>query len=140
MQMQPATYRIFYQSHALTITYEEELGLGRATWQGKLSSHEMREALLLCMHAIEMYELKYWLADNRKLKYIPEEDQQWIKDHVVPTLVMGPLLKVATLLSEDVKSAEAVHLIYEGATETGHLQMQDFNREEEALQWLLSEA
>lgn len=65
----------YFQNHVVTITYEEELQLGTAIWDGFLSSGEFREAITTCIHMIEEYKPLRWLGDNRKMKVIRKADQ-----------------------------------------------------------------
>ena len=131
--------KVYYESHAVTIKYDEEQSLGMAVWQGKLRSEEIREAILLCGYVVERYGLTRWLADNRKMRAFSQEDQLWILQNAVPQIITGSLRRMATLVSEDVEHLNVMAQVIERAGDTGNLTLCDFKDEEAAVSWLLQE-
>ncbi|MGV3538659.1 MAG: hypothetical protein ACO1OQ_02550 [Rufibacter sp.] len=130
--------QVYYHSPSVTIKYDEEAGLGMAVWHGSLESADLREALLLCGHAVDRFGLTRWLADNRKMKAFKEEDKLWMVENLVPQLLASSLRRMATLVSEDEQHAAAVEYLVERAGELGDLRLHDFQEEDAALAWLLA--
>ncbi|WP_205503606.1 SpoIIAA family protein [Rufibacter psychrotolerans] len=128
---------VYYESFNFTITYDEERALGKAVWRGKLSKADLQEAFLICAHVMEKYRLTRWLADDRQMKSFPEEDRDWISEHVVPAFLASPLRRMAILPSEDLDQVEAVEHLIQLAGDLGDLTLRNFQDEEEALRWLM---
>ncbi|GAA4310017.1 hypothetical protein [Nibribacter koreensis] len=131
--------KVYYESHTVTIKYDEEQSLGMAVWQGKLRSEEIREAILLCAYVVERYGLTRWLADNRKMRAFSQEDQLWILQNAVPQILTGSLRRMATVVSEDVQHVESIAQIIERAGDTANLVLCDFREQEAAVEWLLQD-
>ncbi|WP_157600578.1 hypothetical protein [Rufibacter sp. DG15C] len=131
--------KVYYESYAVTIRYDEEQSLGMAVWQGKLRSEEIREAILLCGYVVERYGLTRWLADNRKMRAFSPEDQLWILQNAVPQILTGSLRRMATVVSEDVQHTESIAQIVERTGDTANLVLCDFSEQEAAVEWLLQE-
>ncbi|WP_066830422.1 STAS/SEC14 domain-containing protein [Rufibacter ruber] len=131
--------KVYFQSDAVTIQYDEEQRLGMAIWRGHFNSADLREAILLCGYIIERFGLTRWLADNRRMRAFSDEDKLWMLEHMVPKLMTSALCRMATLVSADEKQAAAIKYIEKHAGDLGKLLIRDFQDEEEALEWLLQE-
>ncbi|ALI99134.1 STAS/SEC14 domain-containing protein [Rufibacter tibetensis] len=130
---------VYYQSHAFTIQYDEARSLGMAIWRGKFSKSDLQEAFLILIHVIDKYRLTRWLADDRKMKSMSEEERNWVFENVVPALLSGPLRRMAILPSEDAKQVEDIDHLVERAGDLGDFALRNFGSEEEALEWLMQE-
>ncbi|KAA3440607.1 hypothetical protein [Rufibacter hautae] len=127
---------VYYQSNVVTITYEEELQMGVATWDGFLNSQEFREAITNCIGLIEERKLLRWLGDNRKMKAIRPVDQEWFVEHILPRLQQSTLRRNAVLVSEDFFNRTAVEQIYRRAEGQGEMTTKEFSNKIMALSWL----
>ena len=65
----------YFQNNVVTITYDDELQLGIAVWNGFLTSQEFRDTVEVCLRMMEEYKPLRWLGDNRKLRAIRAADQ-----------------------------------------------------------------
>ncbi|MHA6248501.1 hypothetical protein ACXYMU_11230 [Pontibacter sp. CAU 1760] len=129
----PITY---FQNHVVTITYDEELQLGIAVWEGFLSSTEFREAITTCITMIEQYKPLRWLGDNRKMRVIRQADQEWFVAHILPRLQHSNVRRNAVLVSEDFFNKYAVEQIYKRAEGQSDLVTKDFDNKVMAMAWL----
>jgi hypothetical protein len=127
---------VYFQNHAVTITYEEEAQLGMAVWNGFLNSQGFREAITNCIQLIEERKLLRWLGDNRKMKAIRPADQEWFVEHILPRLQQSALRRNAVLVSEDFFNRTAVEQIYKRAEGQGEMTTKEFSNRIMALAWL----
>lgn len=126
----------FFENQAVTITYDDELQLGTAIWNGFLSSQEFREAITTCVTLIEERHLLRWLGDNRNMKVIRPVDQEWFVEKILPRLHQSTLRRNAVLHSEDFFNKTAVEQIYKRAQGQGDLITKDFDSKALAMAWL----
>lgn len=127
---------IYFQNHVVTISYDEELQLGTAVWEGFLSSEEFREAITTCINLIEERKVLRWLGDNRKMRVIRQADQVWFVENILPRLQQSSLRRNAVLVSEDFFNKAAVEQIYKRAESQSDLATKDFDNKTLALTWL----
>ena len=127
---------VVFQNNGVTITIDDHLQLGTATWDGFLSSEEFREAITTCIELIENHKLLRWLGDNRKMKVIRPVDQLWFVENILPRLQQSGLRRNAVLHSEDFFNKTAVEQIYRRAEGKGDLITKDFDNKTLAMAWL----
>src|SRR5690606_36269981 len=116
---------IYYQGKGVTITYDQELQLGTAVWDGFLSSSEFRDAIEKCLTMMEEYKLIRWLGDNRKLRAIRQADQDWFVESVFPRLIGTTLRLNASIVSEDLFNKMAVEQIIKRVGNLGDMVMKE---------------
>lgn len=126
----------YFQNHVVTISYDEELSLGIATWNGFLSSSEFREVVEICLNLMDEKKLLRWLGDNRKLRAIRQADQDWFVEYVIPRLAANTLRRNAAVVSEDLFNKMAVEQILKRADSLGDMVLKDFDDKEAAMAWL----
>ncbi|RNI32447.1 hypothetical protein EFA69_03745 [Rufibacter immobilis] len=136
-QILQSDFQVYYESYPFTVKYNQELRVAWAIWQGKVSGAELQEALLICTHVIDKYQITGWLADDRKLKAYPEEDKLWFAENVVPAFLASTLRRMAVLPSEDEQQVANVSYLVERGGDLGEFRLQNFLSEEEGLRWLL---
>lgn len=127
---------VYFQNHVVTITYDQELQLGKAVWKGFLTSSEFREATGKCMQLIEEYQPLRWLGDNRKLRAIRKADQEWFAESIFPKLAASTLRRNAAIVSEDLFNRMAVEQLVKRAQNLGDMVIKEFDNEEEAIAWV----
>lgn len=128
--------KTYFQNHVVTVTYDDEMQLGVATWNGFLSGPEFREAIEVCLNLMDEHKLLRWLGDNRKLRAIRQADQDWFVEYVFPRLVASTLRRNASVVSEDLFNKMAVEQIVKRANNLGDMAVKDFDSPEEAMAWL----
>lgn len=110
--------------------------LGIAEWRGALNSTEFREAFWKCIELTNEKKLENWLGDNRKMKAISEQDQEWTFQVATPLLLRSTLRKMATVVSEDIFNQMAVTTMFDRAAPVLTFENQYFKEFEKALEWL----
>lgn len=125
-----------FESDGVSISYDPELKLGIATWNGFLSSERFREAVGVCIDLIDEHKLLRWLGDNRKLRVIRQADQDWFVEQVIPRMVAGTIRRNASVVSEDLFNRMAVQQILKRANNLGDMIAKDFENIETAMAWL----
>jgi hypothetical protein len=130
--------QIYYQAPGLTLSFDPERLIAYAVWSGFLSSHEFQEASLQCIELIEEKGIIRWFADNRKMKAIRQADQQWFLENIMPRMLQSSLLRMATLVSEDIFNKMAVEQLLQRVGHIDQLVLRDFEEEKEALFWLMA--
>lgn len=128
----------YFKNSFVTLSYDRQLRLGRATWTGKLQGPELREAFLLCLEMINRYALTKWLADDRRMESISPADQEWSLQIHVPRMAGSSLQRYAWLPSRfDDNRSSVERMIDKGHTHDLNLVLRKFADEEEALAWLM---
>lgn len=126
----------YFQNHVVTVTYDKELQLGIAVWNGFLTSAEFKEAIEKCLQLMEEYQPLRWLGDNRKLRAIRKADQDWFAESVFPRLAASSLRRNASVVSEDLFNRMAVEQLVKRAENLGDMIIKEFDNEEEAMAWV----
>jgi len=127
---------VYFQNHAVTLTYDEEHQLGIAECVGFLSSEEFREATIMCVRMMEEYKPLRWLADNSRMRAIRQADQEWFAAYTLPRLQAGTIRRNATVVSEDIFNKMAVEHFMKRAGNLGDLVLKEFVNKAEALAWV----
>jgi hypothetical protein len=126
---------IYYETSHVCIWYDLSQQLGGAAWYGNIPSPAFREAFLKCTEVITENKLKNWLADNRKMEMMGQEDQAWIA-LMAPTILTSGLKKMATIVSEDIFHHMAIVDLFDKVSGQLTFQNHYFRQEAEALEWL----
>lgn len=125
-----------FENDDVTITYDDELQLGRANGYGFLSGERFRRVVIECLRVIEEYKPLRWIGDNRKLRAIRAADQEWFAEYVFPRLATSSIRRNATIVSEDVFNKMAVEQLIKRADNIGDMVIMEFNSEEDAIAWV----
>ena len=126
-----------YQSDVVSILVDKDKQLGKAEWRGFLSSPEFRENGLRCAQLCQDEKLERWLADQRTMRAIRQQDLQWAALELLPKLLATPLRRMAVVVSADIFNNMAMEQLYKRAGSIGDMVIKEFVTEEEALEWLL---
>jgi hypothetical protein len=129
---------IYLENAHVTIFYDPFWKMGRAVWNGFLSGETFKTNLTACLRLIEEKHLALWLADNRKMKSIRQQDQLWLEKVFVPRLAASSLQKMATLISEDIFNQMAIETLHIRGGKLVPFDTQFFQDEEEARKWLIA--
>jgi hypothetical protein len=127
---------VYFENDHLTLSYDPASKLGRAVWNGFLSGETFRSNIGVSLQLIEGKNPVFWLADNRKMKAIRQQDQAWLEREVLPRLGSSSIRKMATLVSEDIFNQMAVETLFMRANHIFRFDHQFFYQEEEARAWL----
>lgn len=128
--------KLYYDTDAMRISYDEELQLGVGEWKGFVSSNDIKEVALRSLEFVNEHGITRWLADRRKKKAIRQQDQQWTVEVFIPKLLESPLRRMATIVSEDIFNQMAIEQMLTRSGGLGGIVLRDFDREEGAMEWL----
>lgn len=127
---------VYYETDQVCLWHEESKQLGGGIWIGSLAGKAFREAFLTVNQLITEKQLKFWLADNLKLKTIAHQDLEWTLQ-MAPVVMATGLQKMATVISEDIFNHMAVISLFDQANPILTFENQYFRNEHDALAWLL---
>ncbi|MEJ8804360.1 STAS/SEC14 domain-containing protein [Pontibacter sp. H249] len=129
--------KLYYESAELRLSVDKEKRIGMAEWRGFLSSEEFRNNGLRCLHLIQAEGLVRWLADQRVMRAIRQQDLNWVVTELVPLMLASPLRRMAIVVSVDIFNNMAMEQLFKRAGNLGDLIIKEFDNEDAALQWLL---
>ncbi|WP_026462357.1 STAS/SEC14 domain-containing protein [Adhaeribacter aquaticus] len=127
---------VYFANEHVTIYYDAATRTGRGVWVGFLSNEDLREPVRQGLKLIAEEKPVKWLADNRKLKAIRQQDQEWLQENMMPALAVSSLRKMASLITEDIFGQMAIDSLYSKATHLINFDHHYFTSEAEAYQWL----
>ena len=128
--------KLYFESEAIKISYDEDLQFGTAEWTGFLSSNELRSYSLRCVELINEKGLTRWLANSTKMKAIRQQDQEWTLAVLLPKMLDSPLRRMANLVSEDIFNKMAFEHMLKRTGPLGEFIIREFDSKPEAMAWL----
>lgn len=128
--------KIYSDQPFLQLYFNDETLMARAVWVGFLGSSEIQKAGDACLQLLDNVTPLTWLADNRKMKAIRQQDQEWILAHLWPRLTHSSIQKMATLTSTDIFNQMAIENILSKGGEPINFDHRYFRSEKDAFNWL----
>jgi len=126
---------LLFEDKHLSIRHNKEDETLILTWRGFIPSVYFRELACEIIKAVDESKVRKILSDNREWKIISPNDQGWAANHWFPKAEEKGVQALATVLSNDIFNREAERNV-EGMANLKHMQVKNFNTEEEALRWL----
>lgn len=130
----------FRKDEYVTVSSEPGSGLITLTWTGFAPSPVFRSILEDALMNVRLRQLKFWLADLRKMNAILRQDEQWSTNDWFPRLAQTGLERMAILTSSDYFNQMSVDRIMDNATPDLPFAVSYFDDPEAARSWLLSKA
>lgn len=127
---------VYFENNFVTLYYDPSRRLGRAVWNGFLSGEAFRSNCIISLRLVEDKNPLIWLADNRKMKAIRRNDQDWFQKEILPRLGSSSIRKMAALVSEDLFNQMAVETLLTRGDHFIRFDHQFFKDEQQALHWL----
>ncbi len=128
--------KLYYESDAIRLSYDEAWQLGVGEWKGFVSSDEARSTALYSLDFVNEHGITRWLADRTNMKAIRQQDQQWTVEYFIPKLVASPLRRLANVVSEDIFNRMAIEQMIKRSGDLGNIVMREFDNVADALEWL----
>ena len=128
---------LYYESHGFRLSYDVEERLGKAEWRGFLSSAEFRENSIKCIELAYKYSPIRWLADQKTMRAIRQEDLRWAGVEIMPKILASPIRRMAIIVSVDIFNNMAMEQLTKRAGNLGDLVVKEFEDEAMAMLWLL---
>lgn len=85
----------------LHMGYSPSDSLIHLQWTGHARTEEYRTSLEMAVDHVIRHDVRYWIADLRKMTHILKEDELWANEVWFPKLFKTGLDKMAILESED---------------------------------------
>ena len=123
-----------------TIYWNEELKAVELWWEGEISSEGWRQGLTETLATVKQYKSSRLLIDDRKLRVVLPEDQQWAVQVLIPQFEGAGIRKLASISPESVVAQMSINRMVRKvvATESGTaFQMLFFTTPEEGRAWLM---
>ncbi|WP_408959330.1 STAS/SEC14 domain-containing protein [Natrinema sp. 74] len=92
----------YYESPALTVTWDGELGAVTLNWHDFAHSDQYREGLNQGLELVREKNARNWLADLRDLGTVRQDDQQWTHEEWHPRAFETSLSNMAIIQPESV--------------------------------------
>ncbi len=128
----------FRKDEYVTVSSEPACGLITLTWTGFAPSPIFRSILEDALMNVRLRQLKFWLADLRKMNAILRQDEQWSANDWFPRMAQTGLERMAILTSSDYFNQMSVDRIMDNATPDLPFAVSYFDDPEAARSWLLS--
>jgi len=119
------------------VTYNPALKIGKVEWKAKASSEEYQKAIIsLINYAEKNHPVLYYLTDITKQSVVSPEDRKWFENIMVPKAMGMGLKKAAVIFDGNVFKKYYINMIIQVTGKLG-LPLKMFNKEEDAIQWLI---
>jgi hypothetical protein len=128
--------KLYYETEAIRVSYDEELQLGKGEWKGFVSSDIYRSTALHLLEFVTEHRIMRWLSDRSQMKAIRQQDQQWMAEEFIPKIIDSPLRRMANVLSPDVFKNMDMEQIIRRRSSLGNIAFRDFETVAEAMEWL----
>ncbi|MGD1840996.1 MAG: hypothetical protein ACFB0B_08890 [Thermonemataceae bacterium] len=138
--------QILYSNWTSTYLTEEEM---QAKAYNKYDSTLVKKSIMgfeevkrggaLILDKIKIHKTKFLLNDNRQVKGVWDETNDWIASEWMPRIVQAGLLKFAHILSEEFFAQLSAEMMEDDSTTAGGaFEMKLFNDQRMAEEWLLA--
>lgn len=127
---------LYYECKVVRLCFDANTSIGKATWHGFLTSKELRENAVRSLRMSTEKNLHYWLADQRKMSAIRQQDLHWIATEMVPLMLATPLRRMAIVVSGDIYNNLAMEQLFKRSSSLGDLVVKEFSDIEQATDWL----
>lgn len=133
---------IMYESEFCLTLFDEETSVLKVEWKPSttnMSTEEFKQHLLVFAESAERTSAGGILVDATKMGFsIPQIVQEWHDEVIIPRYSSAGVEKMAFLQPESFIARETTIQTFEEASAAELIQMQLFDDEAEAIQWLWS--
>ncbi len=115
------------------LTFEPENGILKLVWKDNATSEMYHYVYDRIMELVQKTDVKYYLADIRKLHLIAPSDRKWLQSEIIPKLFKVGLEKIAAVVSGDVYMQR--HIAHINQDIEAAKRIKQFGSLDEALRW-----
>lgn len=119
------------------LTFEPETGVLKLVWKDECTSETYHFVYDKIIDLVEKAEVKYYIADIKKLKIIAPSDRKWLQSEIIPKLFKMGMKKIAAIVSGDVYMQH--HVAHINQEITAAMRIKQFGNLPEALRWFKEE-
>ncbi len=106
------------------------------TWQGHARSDQYRSGLERALEFVLKHDVRYWLADLRRMTAILRADEEWANTQWFPKVFHTGIEKMAILPSSDYFNQTSVERSFTAVDGKLTFKVAWFSSEKEAWEWL----
>ena len=115
------------------LTFEPETGVLKLVWKDNCTTETYHFVYDKIIDLVEKAEVKYYIADIKKLQLIAPSDRKWLQTKIIPKLFKLGMKKIAALVSGDVYMKRHIAQINQEIAATRRIKQ--FANLPEALRW-----
>jgi len=134
-QPEEISRQVFYDTDAVQLCYDGNLNIVLIQWKRAATSQEYREAFDAVLSSLNIYQSPGWISDIRAQGSIPDEDELWFIQNIVPELVRCGLKRIA-VVGLDEPGRERYHDRLQTASSSHGFDLRVFNSLDDCLIWM----
>ena len=119
------------------LTFVPETSVLKLVWKDNCTTETYHFVYDKIMDLVGKTEVKYYIADIRKLKLIAPSDRKWLQTKIIPKLFKLGMEKIAAIVSGDVYMQR--HVAHINQEITAAKRIKQFGNLPEALRWFKGE-
>jgi hypothetical protein len=120
------------------VTLDQALSVLKLVWKGNCKSETYRFVYKSIIDTCEKTEIKYYIADIRKLSMVAPSDRVWLQTEIIPKLFDSGILKIAAIVSGDVYIQR--HIAHINKSLEDQRPIKQFANLDEAIRWCIDKA
>jgi signal transduction histidine kinase len=134
-QPEEISRQIFYDNDAVQLCYDGNLNIIIIQWKRSATSSEYREAFEAVLNSLNIYQSPGWISDIREQGIVPDEDQIWFVQNIVPELVRCGLKRIAIVGLDHPSRTDYYNRMKKSAEASG-FEVRVFNSIDDCLLWM----
>ena len=115
------------------VTLDQELSILKLVWKSDCKSDTYRFVYNNIIEASEKTNIKYYIADIRKLSMVAPSDRVWLQTEVIPKLFDNGIKKIAAIVAGDIYIQR--HIAHINKSIEKDRPIKQFGNLDEALKW-----
>lgn len=127
--------QVFYESETALLFYDANVNCTVINWKKEVTSQSYRAVFETVLNTLRTYHSPGWIADLRQQGIVPEEDQKWFANTILPEAVKNGLRRIATIGFRDPARVAYYERMQQRASGLG-FHLQDFDSLPLALDWM----
>jgi hypothetical protein len=115
------------------VTLDQELSVLKLVWKSDCKSDTYKFVYNNIIEATVKTNIKYYIADIRKLSMVAPSDRVWLQTEVIPRLFDNGIKKIAAIVAGDVYIQR--HIAHINKSINNERPIKQFGNLNEALKW-----
>lgn len=120
------------------LTLDQELSILKLVWKSDCKSDTYKFVYNNIIEATAKTNIKYYIADIRKLSMVAPSDRVWLQTEVIPKLFDNGIKKIAAIVAGDVYIQR--HIAHINKSINNERPIKQFGNLDEALKWCSDDA
>jgi hypothetical protein len=115
------------------VTLDQGLSVLKLVWKSDCKSETYRFVYKNIIETCEKTEIKYYIADIRKLSMVAPSDRIWLQTKIIPKLFDSGIIKIAAIVSGDIYIQR--HIAHINKSLEAQRPIKQFGNLDEAIRW-----